>query len=126
LKINLFIFNQDELKIITGDAVEVPEDTADHTNDISNNITKLLEERLVMYKKAENKAKLDNESGRARRFNRGIKTLEQLLSSCQSGNEIDQSQIPPTLPLSALGESTPKSNAGTGIMVMLHLMCIRK
>lgn len=102
------------MKTITGDAEEEEEhaDISDHTNDAVNDTTKLLEERLSMYKKAEQRAKSDNDSSRARRYNRGVKTLEQLLSSCRSGNEINPSDIPPVLPPSALGESAPKPAVG--------------
>lgn len=66
-----------------------------------------------MYKTAEAKAKSENESGKARRYNRGVKTLEQLLGSCRQGHEIDKSEIPPVLPQSAFSESAPKTEKGT-------------
>lgn len=65
-----------------------------------------------MYKVAEGRAKLENESGKARRYNRGVKTLEQLLAACRQGHEIDTSEIPPILPQSALAEASPKGLAG--------------
>ncbi|XP_014209906.1 coiled-coil and C2 domain-containing protein 1-like isoform X2 [Copidosoma floridanum] len=93
-----------ELKNLNGESedesVVEPEQKNDAVNDVSE-ISKLLEERLSIYKLAEQKAKLENESSKARRYNRGVKTLEHLLSSCKHGEQIDQSEIPPVLPPSA-------------------------
>lgn len=65
-----------------------------------------------MYKTAERKAKSENESGKARRFGRGVKTLEHLLATSKTGEEIDQSEIPPELPPSATGAAPPKQPDG--------------
>ena len=77
-----------------------------------NDTTKLLEERLSMYHTAERLAKAKNDSTKARRYNRGVKTLEHLLSSCRAGNAIAESEIPPVLPPSAIGQSAPKPPPG--------------
>ncbi|XP_076249320.1 lethal (2) giant discs 1 isoform X2 [Calliopsis andreniformis] len=71
-------------------------------------IINLIEERLKLYQIAEKKAKQENESSRARRFNRGIRTLKQLLHDAQTGKTINEADIPPELPPSATSESTPK------------------
>nr|XP_031838756.1 coiled-coil and C2 domain-containing protein 1-like isoform X2 [Nomia melanderi] len=71
-------------------------------------VIKLLEERLTLYQTAERKAKKENELGRARRYTRGIKTLKELLTDAQSGKPIDEADIPPQLPPSAVAESTEK------------------
>lgn len=72
-------------------------------------LVKLLQERLVMYETAEQKARRENESGRARRYNRGVKTLKEMLASAQSGREVTEADIPPVLPSSAITESTAKN-----------------
>lgn len=75
----------------------------------------LLRERLSKYKIAETRAKNENESGRARRFRRGAKTLEGLLASAQSGRAVAETDIPPALPPSATGEvSAAKENSPGG------------
>ncbi|XP_076625015.1 lethal (2) giant discs 1 isoform X1 [Colletes latitarsis] len=72
------------------------------------NMIELLQERLKLYQIAENKAKQENELGRARRFNRGIKTLKELLNDAQSGKTINEADIPPQLPPSATTEVIEK------------------
>ncbi|XP_043263034.1 coiled-coil and C2 domain-containing protein 1-like isoform X2 [Colletes gigas] len=74
----------------------------------TENMIKLLQERLKLYQIAENKAKQENELGRARRFNRGIKTLKELLNDAQSGKTINEADIPPQLSPSATTEVTEK------------------
>lgn len=81
-----------------------PEQQMDNTS--MGSTIKLLQERLKHYEIAENKAKQENEPGRARRFNRAIKTIKQLFKDAQAGKAIDQSDIPPELPPHAVAEVT--------------------
>ncbi|XP_078052129.1 lethal (2) giant discs 1 isoform X2 [Augochlora pura] len=112
-----------ELKMITGDEsdeemlpteedspkTESAEQSETGANSSSMDATmKLLEDRLRLYQIAEKKAKQENESSRARRYMRGIQTLKQLLTDAKSGKPIDEGDIPPQLPPSAVGESTEK------------------
>ncbi|KAL0274784.1 UNVERIFIED_CONTAM: hypothetical protein PYX00_002826 [Menopon gallinae] len=60
-------------------------------------VTSMLQERLAMYKAAEAKAKENNESSRARRFGRGIKTLQQLIKKAEAGQPVLPSEIPPVI-----------------------------
>ncbi|KAG7203396.1 hypothetical protein KM043_013465 [Ampulex compressa] len=114
-----------ELKMITGDesasSVEksTPEsETSDKSKSEENDspveeTIKQLEERLKIYEAAEQKAKRDNELGRARRFNRGIKTLHELLNHAKAGGPINEADIPPLLPSSAIAavpEKQPESD----------------
>jgi len=69
-------------------------------------LIKLLQERLKLYEIAEEKAKRNDETGKARRYNRGIKTLKEMLISVQSGTSVNEADIPPVLPSSATAEST--------------------
>ncbi|PSN49772.1 Coiled-coil and C2 domain-containing-like protein 1 [Blattella germanica] len=55
----------------------------------------LLEERLKMYQEAESNAKTSGESSRARRFGRGIKTLNDLLKQARAGRVVNEEDIPP-------------------------------
>ncbi|XP_034194694.2 lethal (2) giant discs 1 isoform X1 [Osmia lignaria lignaria] len=104
-----------ELKMITGDesdekvSPEEEENTEQSKSQqddtpMQNTIT-LLQERLKLYQIAEKKAKQENDLGRARRFNRGIKTLKELLHNVQAGRVINEGDIPPELPPSATAES---------------------
>lgn len=68
-------------------------------------LIKLLQERLTLYETAEQKAKKENESGKARRYNRGVRTLKEMLASAKTGRSISEADIPPPLPSSATTES---------------------
>ncbi|XP_061834941.1 coiled-coil and C2 domain-containing protein 1B isoform X2 [Nerophis lumbriciformis] len=54
-----------------------------------------LEERLAMYKMALQNAKAASESAKARRLERGLKTLETMLGSIKKGRQVNEAQIPP-------------------------------
>lgn len=56
-----------------------------------------LKERLAMYKMAEKNAKDAGDNSRARRFNRGLKTLESLLKQALAGKPINNDDIPPAV-----------------------------
>lgn len=55
----------------------------------------LIKVRIEMYKTAESNAKAANDSSKARRFNRGLKTLEGLLKQAKAGKTIPADDIPP-------------------------------
>ncbi|KAL1457832.1 hypothetical protein WDU94_008023 [Cyamophila willieti] len=55
----------------------------------------LLTERLSMYETAEANAKQAHDTSKARRFGRGIKTLQELLKKAQSGSAVNPDDIPP-------------------------------
>ncbi|XP_012528243.1 coiled-coil and C2 domain-containing protein 1-like isoform X2 [Monomorium pharaonis] len=78
-------------------------------NNSTQELVKLLQERLQIYEIAEGRAKEKNETGKARRYNRGIKILKGMLISIQSGGNINEADIPPALPPSAIAESTIRS-----------------
>ncbi|XP_011706341.1 PREDICTED: coiled-coil and C2 domain-containing protein 1-like [Wasmannia auropunctata] len=110
-----------ELQMLTGNETEektetpelMEEEQAEHesteTKEENNSVQeliKLLQERLKIYEIAEEKAKRNNETGRARRYNRGVKTLKEMLVYIQSGKSVNEADIPPALPSSATAEST--------------------
>ena len=103
------------MKEITGEEttppehVEETEEPPETSNENKSEITKLIEERLTLYKQAVAKATSENETSRARRFGRGLKTLEGLLSNAHAGQTINEADIPPDLPPSATGEKPPQS-----------------
>lgn len=55
----------------------------------------LIATRLEMYRLAESNAKASGDSGKARRFNRGLKTLEGQLKQAKQGKPINPDDIPP-------------------------------
>ncbi|KAM7351958.1 lethal (2) giant discs 1 isoform 1-T4 [Cochliomyia hominivorax] len=63
------------------------------TTDLSK--VDLIKQRIEMYKMAEANAKTDGESAKMRRFNRGLKTLNNLLRQANSGYDINSDDIPP-------------------------------
>ncbi|XP_041127098.1 coiled-coil and C2 domain-containing protein 1B-like isoform X2 [Polyodon spathula] len=69
---------------------QVPEVTA-----ASSGIQCTLEERIGMYKTAISNAKASGETSKARRYERGLKTLETMLTSIKKGKKINEAEIPP-------------------------------
>ncbi|KAG8441462.1 hypothetical protein GDO86_006994 [Hymenochirus boettgeri] len=61
-----------------------------------------LTERLAMYKEALSNSKQAGEGTKARRYERGVKTLEDLLRSVQKGKSVSPDEIPPPV---AVGKS---------------------
>lgn len=55
----------------------------------------VIKTRIQMYKEAESNAKAANDSTRARRFGRGLKSLEALLKQANAGKPINMDEIPP-------------------------------
>lgn len=105
----------DELKGILGEENDHVEDEnkkdeviVNPDQDTNGNIS-IIEERIIMYKAAENKAKADNEISKVKRFTRGLKTLNELLKNVKSGNTINVDDIPPILPRSALPKDPTES-----------------
>ncbi|XP_055529927.1 coiled-coil and C2 domain-containing protein 1-like [Wyeomyia smithii] len=67
----------------------------------------LIRSRLEMYTVAEQNAKRAGESSKARRFNRGLNTLKDLLKQAESGKTIDPSAIPPEVSVKIAGSVGP-------------------
>ncbi|KAM6172568.1 coiled-coil and C2 domain-containing protein 1B isoform 2-T2 [Erethizon dorsatum] len=66
----------------------------------------LLEERIHNYREASTSAKEAGEAAKARRCERGLKTLELQLAAVRKGREIKEEEIPPPV---ALGKRSPAS-----------------
>ncbi|XP_008486285.1 coiled-coil and C2 domain-containing protein 1-like, partial [Diaphorina citri] len=73
----------------------------------------LLTERLAMYQTAEANAKQSNDSAKARRFGRGIKTLSDLLKKAQSGDAVNPDDIPPPVSVAKPNPQPPAQEAST-------------
>ncbi|XP_054859114.1 coiled-coil and C2 domain-containing protein 1A isoform X2 [Eublepharis macularius] len=68
----------------------------------------ILLERLDMYKAAIANAKQAGESSKVRRYERGLKTLENLLISTRKGKKIDEDELPPPV---ATGKNSSSQQA---------------
>lgn len=68
-----------------------------------------LEERLNMYKTASKNAKAAGETSKARRYDRGLKTLESMLSAVKKGRAVNEAEIPP--PVATGAPSAPSHPA---------------
>ncbi|XP_019696185.1 coiled-coil and C2 domain-containing protein 1-like isoform X2 [Harpegnathos saltator] len=98
-----------ELKVTEEEQEEPSNLEPKEESNSTQELIKLLQERLTIYEMAEQKARNEKESGRARRYNRGVKTLKEMITSVQSGRDINKEEIPPVLPSSAITESTIKN-----------------
>lgn len=67
----------------------------------NSSLVSMLSDRLKMYQEAEAHAKTAGETTRARRFNRGIKTLDDLLKQTKAGIAVNEEDIPPPVATSA-------------------------
>lgn len=84
------------------------------TTDLST--VDLIKQRMEMYKLAEANAKAAGESAKMRRFNRGLKTLNDLLKQASSGKTINPDDIPPEVsvkPIQKNDTTVPENNAST-------------
>lgn len=68
-----------------------------------------LEERLSMYRTAVAHAKASGESSKARRYERGIQSLESMLVSLKKGRKVEEADIPPPV----AGGGAPTSTVPT-------------
>lgn len=71
-----------------------------------------LQERLILYQSAVESARQAGDSAKMRRYDRGLKTLENLLVSAKKGNTINEADIPPPV-ASGKGPATGHSHTHT-------------
>ncbi|XP_073419703.1 coiled-coil and C2 domain-containing protein 1B isoform X2 [Dendrobates tinctorius] len=71
-------------------------------------LVQTLEERICNYKTAITNAKQSNESSKARRYERGLKTLESMFKAAKQGKPVIEEEIPPPV---ACGTSTTPAKA---------------
>jgi len=77
---------------------------------VGHSLTETIRERLVIYKEAECIAKDNGDNSRARRYNRGIKTLKELERAALSGRPVREDDIPPMI---SVGKRNPGSSSDT-------------
>ncbi|KAH8249506.1 hypothetical protein KR032_010088 [Drosophila birchii] len=71
----------------------------------------IIKQRLEMYKVAEANAKAAGDSGKARRFGRGLKTLQDLHKQAAAGKSINVDDIPPEVSVKPAGGVAPAAAA---------------
>ncbi|XP_019739264.1 coiled-coil and C2 domain-containing protein 1B isoform X2 [Hippocampus comes] len=62
---------------------------------VPGSVQHTLEERLTMYMTALHNAKTAGEGAKARRLQRGLKTLESMLAAVKKGRQVSEAEIPP-------------------------------
>ncbi|XP_049604074.1 coiled-coil and C2 domain-containing protein 1B isoform X3 [Syngnathus scovelli] len=62
---------------------------------VPGSVQHTLEERLAMYKTALHNAKTAGEGAKARRIERGLKTIESMLTAVKKGRQVSEAEIPP-------------------------------
>ncbi|XP_063404571.1 coiled-coil and C2 domain-containing protein 1-like isoform X2 [Mytilus trossulus] len=67
----------------------------------------LLVERLSMYEAGVESAKSTGDTSKQKRYDRGLKTIQDLLKKAQQGKSIDESDIPPAITVSAQSKQRP-------------------
>ena len=77
---------------------------------VSHSYTETIRERLALYKEAEAVAASNGDSGRARRFNRGVKTLQELERRAAGGLAVKEEDIPPVISVGKRVEQQPTSS----------------
>ena len=80
---------------------------------VSHSYTETIRERLALYKEAEAVAVSNGDSGRARRFNRGVKTLQELERRAAGGLAVKEEDIPPVISVGKRVEQTSSSNTSS-------------
>lgn len=77
--------------------------------------TEIIKQRIEMYKIAEGNAKSAGDSSKARRFGRGLKTLNDLLKQANAGKEINVDDIPPEVSVKPIGGNAPSTVSDTNV-----------
>ncbi|GBP32112.1 Coiled-coil and C2 domain-containing protein 1-like [Eumeta japonica] len=77
---------------------------------VENTMVNVLQERIANYILAEKNAKANGESSRARRFARGLKTLNDLLKQTKAGKSINEEDIPPIVSVGKQTQSDQPSS----------------
>ncbi|NWV74937.1 C2D1B protein, partial [Dasyornis broadbenti] len=84
-----------------------------------------LEGRIVDYRTAISNAKEAGESAKIRRYERGLKTLETMLSAMKKGKKVNEEEMPPPVATgrkSLQGRAAANPTVETG-MHILHVLC---
>uniref|UniRef100_A0A8C8VPQ2 Coiled-coil and C2 domain-containing protein 1B n=1 Tax=Pelusios castaneus TaxID=367368 RepID=A0A8C8VPQ2_9SAUR len=105
-----------ELNEVLGEEEEiqdsaVPVAKGNETPAGSSSTEATLLERLEMYRTAIGSAKQSGDSSKVRRYERGLKTLENMVTSVRKGKKIDEEEIPPPVALGKGGNFQQPSSS---------------
>ncbi|XP_067391638.1 coiled-coil and C2 domain-containing protein 1B isoform X2 [Emydura macquarii macquarii] len=78
---------------------------------VSSELQQMIEDRIANYKAAISNAEEAGESGKTRRYKRGLKTLETMLDAMKKGKKVNAEEIPPPV---ASGRSSAHMPQATG------------
>ncbi|KAM9792024.1 coiled-coil and C2 domain-containing protein 1B isoform 4-T4 [Syngnathus typhle] len=92
-----------ELQEVVGEEGEPPRSVSSSSAEkslsvvaaVPGSVQHTLEERLAMYKTALHNAKTAGEGPKARRIERGLKTMESMLTAVKKGRQVSEAEIPP-------------------------------
>ncbi|XP_077893282.1 coiled-coil and C2 domain-containing protein 1A isoform X3 [Ictidomys tridecemlineatus] len=96
------VLGEDEKVLEPPPPVAQPKPSAPHLG-----LEATLQERLALYQSAIESARQAGDSAKTRRYDRGLKTLENLLASVRKGNAIDEGDIPPPVAVGKGPAATP-------------------
>ncbi|KAM4798138.1 coiled-coil and C2 domain-containing protein 1A isoform X1 [Urocitellus parryii] len=96
------VLGEDEKVLEPPPPVAQPKPSAPHLG-----LEATLQERLALYQSAIESARQAGDSAKMRRYDRGLKTLENLLASVRKGNAIDEGDIPPPVAVGKGPAATP-------------------
>ncbi|XP_035261036.1 coiled-coil and C2 domain-containing protein 1A [Anguilla anguilla] len=99
--------NEEEEKPVSPPQTKAPAPSGAPPPGGSGGLESRLVERIDMYQAAIGNAKAAGESSKARRYDRGLKTLQSLLSSVKKGKPINEEDIPP--PVATGANPAPES-----------------
>ncbi|XP_022524020.2 coiled-coil and C2 domain-containing protein 1B isoform X1 [Astyanax mexicanus] len=74
---------------------------------VAGSVEHTLQERITMYRTAVGHAHAAAESSKARRYERGLKTLQGMLTTVRKGGKINESEIPPPVACGAPSDLAP-------------------
>ncbi|XP_070601973.1 coiled-coil and C2 domain-containing protein 1B [Erythrolamprus reginae] len=85
------------------ETIETSPITTEHPTDmqtqmtpvVSSGLQKTVEDRIAIYKTAILNAKEAGENAKVRRYERGLKTLESMLTALKNGKKVNEEEIPP-------------------------------
>ncbi|XP_063528971.1 coiled-coil and C2 domain-containing protein 1-like isoform X2 [Cydia strobilella] len=97
-----------ELQDLTLDEAPAPQAPLPRVASADSSTISLLQDRITNYTVAEKNAKAAGESSRARRFGRGLKTLNDLLKQAKAGATIANDDIPPSVVVGAAAPAAPE------------------
>ncbi|XP_015666386.1 coiled-coil and C2 domain-containing protein 1B [Protobothrops mucrosquamatus] len=76
---------------------------------VSSGLQKTVEDRIAIYKTAILNAKEASEKAKVRRYERGLKTLESMLTALKNGKKVNEEEMPPPVASGKSSSSEPQA-----------------